>query len=100
MTDRPEKQLVTQEAVSLARTMTFEMSVYDIADAFCRMSDDGQARFFAAVARIMDAYEGAGKHMQVCYIGHHLRDCECIDDAAREWVADLYHFMTTPRSET
>ncbi len=72
-----------------------EFTVREIAELWCAMSDDGQAQFFEEAAKVMRAWESPGASaMQPLYIGHHLRDCGCISDDARELVADIYRHMT------
>jgi len=60
-----------------------------LAEEFCAMSDDGQARFFEEVARIMKTWPAAAAVMQRHYIGRHLATCECVSDPGRDWVLDL-----------
>lgn len=66
-----------------------EITVEQLAQWFCGMSDDDQAQFFVMVAAGMDAYEGIGRCMQLRYIGNHLRDCACSTESAREWISEL-----------
>lgn len=66
-----------------------------LARLFSEMDDDRQAQFFVHVAQCFDEYPGgriAGE-TQRCFIGNHLRDCECSTEAAREWVRSLAWFM-------
>ena len=66
-----------------------------IAAMFCNMSDDGQAVFFEHVARIMKGWPGpAAGMMQIEYIAGHMRACECVTDAGRDWVRELAERLT------
>mgnify|MGYP003575320442 CR=1 FL=1 len=67
---------------------TTDHRVEEIAEAFCAMTDDAQAKFFTAVARIMGEWK-CGGDMQLAYIGGHMRKCKCTTDAGRQWVRDL-----------
>lgn len=60
-----------------------------LADLFCDLDDDQQARFFVRAAAVMDGW-GFGKlDMQAIYIGRHLRTCACSSDGARELVRTI-----------
>lgn len=66
-------------------------SMRDLAHVFCQWDDDAQAKFFVAVADIMEAW-GPGKlDGQAWYIGGHLRNCKCSTEAARELIRSLAH---------
>lgn len=72
-----------------------------LAEMFCSMSDDGQAKFFVCVARTFErvyAQLRAENRMtfgnQEYNIGGHLKNgCRCLDDgdgqAAIEWIESL-----------
>ena len=60
-----------------------------IAQSFCRMNDDQQAKFFVAVATIMGRWKGGTMSNQAYYIGKHLRDCACSTGDAREFVRTM-----------
>lgn len=60
--------------------------IRQLAESFCDMDDDQQAKFFVEVARIMNAWGGAKLYTQAYYIGRHLRTCACSTDDARELV--------------
>ena len=57
-----------------------------VAAMFCTMSDDGQAKFFDHVARLMEHWGPGKREMQAAYIANHLQKCSCIGPAAREFV--------------
>lgn len=60
-----------------------------LAEAFCDMGDEEQAQFFIECTAIMGRW-GAGKRsMQAHYIGGHLRQCACSNDATRELVREI-----------
>lgn len=70
----------------------------ELAELFCAMSDDGQARFFVRVAEIMHTWGHANSEMQLAYIGNHLRTCECSDPIAVRWIDSLAYFTRSPES--
>lgn len=77
-------------SAAIAKTFDVFLSVADIAEAFCQMDDDEQARFFVEVARIMEAYPGpAAGLLQRGAIARHLSTCECATELAREWLRDI-----------
>lgn len=73
-------------AIERARDLMGNEDPAALARAFCRLDDDGQARFFVEAARIMAEWPGAGMDMQAHYIGRHLRDCECSTPGGRDLV--------------
>jgi aminoglycoside phosphotransferase (APT) family kinase protein len=75
------------DAAKLTKTLEIELSVDEIAFAFCELDDDAQAQFFVNVARIMRTWKSqAGWDWQAWKIGRHLRTCSCVTDDAREVV--------------
>lgn len=60
-----------------------------LADLFCEMDDDQQARFFVRCAAVMDGWGWGKREAQAGYIGEHLRTCACSSPAAREFVGDI-----------
>jgi hypothetical protein len=82
------------DVVKVLKEIAFEMNAEDIARAFSDLDDDAQAQFFVHVARNFKDFPGG--YTQTLYIGHHLRDCKCSTEEAREWVKDLANCMTGP----
>lgn len=64
-----------------------------IAEAFCELDDDAQAKFFVEVARLAREWGAVNSAMQPHYIGRHLRDCECSTDDAREFILAIAYGM-------
>lgn len=65
------------------------ISIRTLAEIFCAMDDDRQARFFVEVAAIMESW-GVGKaDSQAWFIGGHLRNCKCSTEQARELIRSL-----------
>ena len=72
------------------------ISIRTLAEIFCNMDDDKQARFFVEVADIMGKWEPEdpqsvwiGAEGQAQAIGGHLRNCECSTEAARELIRSI-----------
>ena len=71
------------------------VDVRRLAEAFCRMDDDRQAKFFVECARIMDAWpvETLGRDGQAWYIGRHLATCECATESGRNLLNTIHSAM-------
>lgn len=70
-----------------------------LAEEFCKLDDDTQAKFFVHVARIMSTWDGFGSasaYMQASFIGRHLATCECSTEEARELIRNIAAAMDTP----
>jgi hypothetical protein len=66
----------------------------DVAEEFCQLTDDEQAKFFTHVARIMASWPVvAGAVFQAHAIGRHLATCECSTEAARELIRNIVSAM-------
>jgi hypothetical protein len=62
----------------------------DVAEEFCQLTDDEQAKFFVHVARVMAAWPVvAGSIFQAHAIGRHLATCECSTEQARELIRNI-----------
>jgi hypothetical protein len=65
-----------------------------LAEEFCRLDDDAQARFFVHVARIASTwprnqYGANAAEWQASAIGRHLKNCSCSTEEARDFVRDI-----------
>lgn len=79
-------------------TVKVPISVLHLAEIFANMDDDKQARFFVAVAGIMEKWERSGAaESQAYYIGGHLRNCECSTEEARQFIRNIAHGIETSR---
>ena len=75
------------DTATCEKRIEFDLTVDDIAQAFCKMDDDAQAQFFVRVAARMHAWKRAGAaDTQAHFIGKHLATCECSTHEARELV--------------
>lgn len=73
-----------------------EMTPELMAQIFCGMNDEQQCQFFVDIGRFIVNNGGQAKwDMQWCYLGGHLRSCECSTAEAREFITTLYEFMQT-----
>jgi len=78
--------------VIIRKEVPIQLTVADLAAAFCELDDDSQARFFVECARIGRTFEqsanspGRGDLWQWSAIGRHLATCTCATDGAREMV--------------
>lgn len=67
------------------------LTVQQLAEFFCQITDDAQAQFFVHVDRIMGMWDAPGSRcMQIKSIGDHLRECKCSTQGAREWIRELH----------
>jgi hypothetical protein len=65
-------------------TVDIALTVEQLAEIFCGLDDDTQARFFVECAKIASSWE---PHIDQFYaVGRHLRTCSCSTEAARELV--------------
>ena len=60
-----------------------------LADLFCELDDDQQARFFVRAAAVMDGWGDGKREQQAWFIGEHLRTCTCSSPGARELVRGI-----------
>lgn len=72
-----------------------------LAEQFCELDDDQQAKFFVAVAEIMDGWNdryfgSAASYMQASLIGSHLATCSCSTEGARDFVRHVFEGMSNP----
>ena len=75
---------------TILKEVQVNLTIDDLAKAFCDLSDDGQARFFVAVAKEMKGWDcPQAMQFQIGFIGGHLVTCECSTEDAREWVTLL-----------
>lgn len=63
--------------------------VRTLADTFCRMDDDQQAKFFVEVAKQMSRWTTSQASSQAWHIGRHLATCACSTPEARELLHDI-----------
>lgn len=74
------------EGAMVEATVRVCLSVRQIAEAFCKLDDDEQAKFFVCVGGIMKAW-GAGRLETQCFnVGRHLVNCACSTHEARDVV--------------
>lgn len=75
-------------------TIDIEVTVEQLAAAFCEMDDDAQAKFFVECAKIAAAWP-PGRD-QFFDVGHHLRTCSCSTAEARELIRRIVAGMEVP----
>jgi hypothetical protein len=78
-------------------TREIKLTPEELAEAFCEMDDDSQAKFFVECARIERSWDRAGSFMYVDQwreVGKHLRECACSTEDAREMVRRLADGIT------
>lgn len=72
-----------------------------LAEEFCELNDDAQARFFVHIARIAASW-GCNAHgldsayWQATAIGRHLRTCSCSTEEARAFISNIASAMVDP----
>lgn len=64
-------------------------AVQPLAEMFCTLDDDEQAKFFVAVAAEMASWGFTKQCNQTYFIGRHLATCECSTEEARRFVISL-----------
>lgn len=87
------------DVATIHKAVALSLSTEEIAGAFCALDDDAQAQFFVHVAAKMRTWGHGKSDMQRLYIAHHLRDCSCTTDEAREWIADVADEMRATRQQ-
>lgn len=60
--------------MGIQRNIEVDITPQEMAAAFCAMSDDDQAAFFAAIKPITDEWPGSGLCMQANWINASLND--------------------------
>jgi hypothetical protein len=75
-----------------------------LAEEFCKLDDDTQAKFFVHVAQIMStwpptAYLGPAAPAQAMFIGRHLATCECSTEQARALIRNIAEAMDNAADE-
>ncbi len=80
------------ELYELTEETRDEATVRTIAETFCRMDDDFQAKFFVEVAKIMSTWNSPMSN-QAYYIGRHLRECDCSTEESRSFIREIFHSM-------
>lgn len=63
-----------------------ESDIRPLAEMFCSLDDDKQAKFFVEVVKIMETWGPGKMEHQAWYIGRHLATCECASEPARTFV--------------
>jgi hypothetical protein len=68
-----------------------DKEIRNLAESFCAMDDDCQAKFFVEVAAVMDGWpaQSHGRDQQCWYIGRHLATCTCSTEAARDVIRTI-----------
>jgi hypothetical protein len=66
-------------------TVDIELTVEQLAAAFCDLDDDAQAKFFVECARLAEKWSGTNFD-QFFQVGRHLRTCSCSTPEARELI--------------
>jgi hypothetical protein len=75
---------------------TVDITVPLLAQIFCELNDEDQCDFFVEIAKYVEANGGQAKwDMQWCYLGGHLRNCECSTEGARQVIESIAEFMKT-----
>lgn len=77
------------EKVKATISAEIEVTPEMLAEWFCALNDDGQARFIVAVDRTMRSWGAFERDSQIWSIGGHLRSCGCSTPEAVEFVTDL-----------
>jgi hypothetical protein len=72
----------------MKKTVEFSPTPYELAEAFCEMSDEEQAQFFVECAAIAEA-TWSGEISQTHAIGRHLAKCHCATPEARKFVLEI-----------
>lgn len=80
---------------TITTTVEVELTIEIAAQWFANLDDDSQARFFVAVAKEFEGWDGLGlgADYQLWRIGSHLRNCECSTDGARELIRGIAYGM-------
>jgi hypothetical protein len=85
------------EIANITVSVKVPLTIADIAEAFCALSDDGQAKVFVAIAERAKRWKDEGSMFGAWYqwtqIGQHLRDCECSTEDAREMIRAIASSM-------
>lgn len=81
-------------AAEFAKTVTVSLTVEELAQAFSVLDDDSQARFFDLVAGHFKEWGPGRADMQLCLIGRHFSDCDCItSNRGPRWIEMLHGFV-------
>jgi hypothetical protein len=91
----PEEGIVTalEQLKQLAESLATPEA---LAESFCELDDDDQAKFFVAVAKLMSTWpQPAAAFQQAFFIGEHLRTCACSTEEARSFVRGVYNAMAS-----
>lgn len=95
------------DALEVETTLKVALPLATVAEWFCNLDDDTQAKFFVKVARIGRERDEArrrdpnarginfGYSWQWFQIGSHLRNCECSTDDARDMVRAIHDGLLT-----
>lgn len=78
---------------SLAATSEQDTVVRRIAKEFSQLDDDHQAKFFSAIAAIMQAWGEGKADQQLYYIARHMKTCQCATPEGREFVQTLAQYL-------
>lgn len=71
-----------------------DLTVERLADLFCELDDDTQAKFFVRCAENAKAFK-FGNHGQWWEVGRHLRTCACSTLEARDMIEAIHDGMVT-----
>lgn len=78
------------------RTVEIDLNIEECAEWFASISDDDQARFFVAVARIAKEMFPVRPESQWLAIGNHLATCECSTPEGRDMIESIKYGMDHP----
>lgn len=110
MTDRATHEACVAARDALRRLVDLvddqnkDAKACSLAEDFCAMSDDGQARFFEEVARIMATWGAFRADSQRYNVAQHMKTCACTTESGRDWVRaladDLAYELPVPEGVT
>jgi hypothetical protein len=76
--------------IEVTTTLKIDLSIEMAAKWFAALNDDEQSKFFVAVAKEAEEYDGSAE-MQWYAIGSHLKHCECSTEGARDMIRGVMH---------
>lgn len=80
----------------IKREVEIDLTIEECADWFASITDDDQARFFVAVARIAAETYSSRPEAQWLAIGNHLATCECSSAEGRDMIESIKYGMDNP----
>lgn len=102
MTDRAAQRRGMSESYvrAVTKSVTFSITVRELAEWFAGLEDERQADFFEQVGLIMESWERPervaywnGAEGQQIAIGRHMRTCACVSEAGRRVIENIAYGM-------